>query len=78
MQQLFIKNNILYLSLLLFIVIFAILNYIKPIFLYNKNGSIREFGVGYTNKTIMPVWLLSIILGILCYTGITFYINNIK
>jgi len=78
MQQLFIKNNILYLSLLLFIVIFAILNYTKPIFLYNKNGSIREFGVGYANKTIMPIWLLSIILGILCYTSITFYVNNIK
>jgi hypothetical protein len=47
----------------------------KPDFLYNKDGSIREFGVGYKNKTIFPVWLLSIVLGILCYVTILAYVT---
>jgi hypothetical protein len=46
----------------------------KPSFLYNTDGSIREFGVGYKNKTIMPVWLVSIILGILCYIAVLAYV----
>jgi hypothetical protein len=47
---------------------------IKPEFLYNKNGSIREFGVGYKNKTILPVWLFSILLGILSYLFVLYYL----
>lgn len=46
----------------------------KPAFLYNKDGSIREFGVGYKNKTILPIWLLSLILGILSYLFIMYYV----
>jgi hypothetical protein len=44
----------------------------KPGFLYKEDGSIREFGVGTKNKTFMPVWLFSIILGILSYLFITY------
>ena len=51
---------------------------IKPACFYNKDGSIREFGIGYKNKTIFPVWLLSIILGILCYLGVIYYVNYSK
>jgi hypothetical protein len=46
----------------------------KPACFYNNDGSIREFGVGYKNKTILPIWLLSIILGILCYLAVSYYI----
>jgi hypothetical protein len=47
---------------------------IKPAFLYNNDGSIREFGVGYRNKTILPIWLLSLILGILSYLFVMYYV----
>ena len=50
----------------------------KPGFLYKSDGSIREFGVGYKNKTILPIWLLSIILGILCYLAVMYYIAHPK
>jgi len=43
--------------------------------LYNKNGSLRQFGIGSSKKTVVPIWLLSIILGILCYLFILFYLN---
>ena len=46
----------------------------QPAFLYNSDGSLRDFGVGYKNKTILPIWLLSIVLGILSYCFTRYYI----
>ena len=68
MLRTFIRNNITLAAITLFIIIFAAVHVIKPGFLYKPDGSIREFGefgVGTKNKTIMPIWLFSIILGIL-------------
>ena len=70
----FARDNITMTSIVLFIILFVIIHVIKPSFLYNSNGSIRDFGVGYKNKTILPIWLLSIILGILCYLFVMYYI----
>jgi uncharacterized membrane protein YozB (DUF420 family) len=70
----FARDNITMTSIVLFIILFVIIHIIKPSFLYNSNGSIRDFGVGYKNKTILPIWLLSIILGILCYLFVMYYI----
>jgi hypothetical protein len=73
-----IQKNITSVSIILFILIFSIIQLIKPLFLYNSNGSIREFGIGYKNKTILPIWLLSIILGILCYLVVMYYVAHPK
>lgn len=62
------SSNHLFYAILVFIIIFAGTCMIKPLFLYNRDGSLKEFGVGYKNKTFMPLWLFSIILGILVYT----------
>ncbi len=72
----YFRDNAIVISITLFIIIFGIIQLIKPSFLYNTDGSLREFGVGYRNKTILPVWLLSIILGILCYTFVMYYLAN--
>jgi uncharacterized membrane protein YozB (DUF420 family) len=74
----YIREHIATISILLFVLLFGIIVMIKPAFLYNKDGSIREFGVGYKNKTILPIWLLSIILGILSYLIVMFYIAKPK
>ena len=76
MYRRLIKENITLVSIILFIVIFGIIQISKPACFYNKDGSIREFGVGYKNKTILPIWLLSLILGILCYLAVLYYINT--
>jgi hypothetical protein len=68
------RNNTTLVSIILFIIVFGIIQMIKPAFLYNNDGSIREFGIGYKNKTILPVWLLSIILGILSYLFVLYYL----
>lgn len=70
-----IRDNVTFFSILLFIIIYTSIQIWKPSFLYNRDGSIRNFGIGYKNKTIFPVWLLSIILGILCYLVIITYVS---
>jgi hypothetical protein len=63
MLKKFTRNNVTLVAIILFVIIFIIIQIIKPSFLYKNDGSLREFGVGYKNKTIVPMWLLSIILG---------------
>jgi hypothetical protein len=74
----FIRNNITLVSIIIFLVIFGLIQMYRPGFLYNRDGSIREFGVGYKNKTILPLWLLSLILGILSYLLVMYYLTYPK
>ena len=69
----FIKKNQTLISIILFLIIYFIIQLDHPLFIYNNNGSLKQFGVGYKNKTILPVWLLSIVLGILCYIAVKYY-----
>ena len=78
MLQTFTRNNITLMAIIIFLFIFGLTNIIQPGFLYNSDGSIRNFGVGYRNKTIVPIWLYSIILGILSYLLILYYISSSK
>ena len=47
----------------------------KPNVIFDKNGKLREFGIGYKNKTIIPLWLAVIILAIVSYLTVLCYIN---
>jgi hypothetical protein len=75
MLRTFTRNNTTLVSVIIFLIIFGIVQMIQPAFLYNKDGSIREFGVGYKNKTILPVWLFSIVLGIMSYVFVLYYLT---
>ena len=65
MDHRFIQNNLVAISISVFITTYTIIVLIKPHFLYNKDGSLREFGVGFKKKTVVPIWLVSILLGII-------------
>ena len=73
MNKVFINKHITSLSIVLFLVIYKAINLLKPNFLYNKDGSLREFGVGFKRKTVIPVWILSIFLSILSYFILMYY-----
>jgi len=75
MLKTFTRNNTTLVSIVIFLVIFGLIQTIKPSFLYNNDGSLREFGVGYKNKTILPMWLFSIILGIITYVIVLYYLT---
>lgn len=72
----FVRYNKISIAILMFLVIFSIIHYLKPGLLYTKEGGFREFGVGYRNKTVIPIWLVSIILAILCYFSVNLYLQR--
>ena len=78
MNKNYIRENITLMSVIIFVILFGIIIMLKPSFLYDKDGSIKEFGVGYKNKTILPIWLLSLILGIISYLLVMFYLASSK
>jgi hypothetical protein len=78
MYRTYIRENITLVSIVLFVIIFGTIQMMKPACFYNRDGSIREFGIGYRNKTILPIWLLSLLLGILCYLAVLYYVNSHK
>lgn len=70
----FVKNNLTSVSIIIFITLFSFIQIIEPGFLYD-NGSLRQFGLGSKKKTVLPIWLLSIILAILSYLAVTYYLH---
>ena len=70
-----IRQHITVVAIIIFLAIFGIVHWLKPLFLYNRDGSVREFGVGYKNKTILPLWLFSLLLGILSYLFLLYLVT---
>jgi hypothetical protein len=59
-------------AVFLFLILFGIINAFRPSIIYNKDLSFRRFGIGYKNKTVIPIWLMSIVLAILVYVLVTY------
>ena len=60
--------NRLTLVLFVFIILYGIVIYIQPEMIFNsKYNCLRQFGVGYKNTTIVPLWLISILFAIISY-----------
>ena len=75
MNRNFIRRNITAISIFIFASIYGIIVLSKPGIMYNKDGSLRQFGVGYQSKTIMPAWLVAIVIAIFSYFGVLYYIS---
>ncbi len=65
--KVYLSKNKLYAVLIVFIIIFSFIHYVKPSLVYNENGEFRPFGIGYRHKTIIPIWIVSIITAIFSY-----------
>jgi uncharacterized membrane protein YjgN (DUF898 family) len=59
-------------AVFIFLILFGIVNAFRPSIIYNNDLSFRRFGIGYKNKTVIPIWLMSIILAILVYVLVTY------
>jgi len=70
----YVRRNITSLSILLFLILFGIFQFIAPAFLYNKDGSLREFGLNSNKRTILPIWFLSLLLAIFSYLIVLYYL----
>ena len=69
-----IMNKLVY-SIVLFLVLFTIIHMTKPALMYLPNGAFRPFGLGYKQKTVVPIWVAAIILAVLCYL-LMFYLEK--
>ena len=76
MNRIFINKHITTFSILLFIGLFCLLNYSKPSFLYNKDGSLRPLGLRKSRSTIMPIYFITCALAILSYCFVLFISVN--
>jgi len=70
----FVRYHKLNVTIFLFLVLFTIVHLLKPGLVYEKDGSFREFGVGYRHKTVIPIWVVSIVLAILSYIAVSWYL----
>ena len=75
MIKLFIRNHVILATIEVFFSLFSLLVITKPKFIFNRDGTLKEFGLGYTKKTVLPIWLIAILLAIMSYFTIIYYIN---
>jgi hypothetical protein len=59
-------------AVFIFLILFGIINAFRPTIIYNKDLSFRRFGIGYKNKTVIPIWMMSIVLAILVYVLVNY------
>jgi hypothetical protein len=46
----------------------------KPALMYNEDGGFRPFGIGYRHKTVIPIWIASIVIAIFSYLAVLYYL----
>ena len=72
--RIYIRQNLVSISIAVFIGAFIAVQYLKPGIIYHNDGSLRDFGLNNTRKTILPIWLVTIILAILSYVLVLYYL----
>jgi hypothetical protein len=75
-SQNFVRMNKANFAIVLFLILFTLFHFAKPSFAYGPEGEFRQFGVGYQNKTVLPVWTVAIALAILCYLAVLYYTHS--
>jgi hypothetical protein len=70
----YIGKNKINFAIIIFLIVFISFHFFKPSLVYNPNGSFRNFGLGFKNKTVIPIWLVSIIFAIFSYLLILQYL----
>lgn len=70
----FVRVNKTSIAIILFLAIFSAIHYFKPALFYTEDGGFRQFGVGYKQKTVIPIWAAAILIAILCYLAVLSYL----
>jgi hypothetical protein len=76
-EKRWVRHNKIAVAILIYICLFGLMNLLMPAFMYNPDGSLKQFGVGFRKKTIIPVWLISIFLAIISYFSIVYYTSSV-
>ena len=63
-------------AIIIFLILFSIIHSLKPGFAYTDDGGFRQFGLGYRNKTVIPIWIVAIILAIFSYVVVLIVLHQ--
>jgi len=77
-ERRWVRNNKIIVAIFIYVLLYSMINILKPAFMYNPDGSIKHFGVGYRKKTIIPMWLISILIAIISYFSVMAYTTTIR
>ena len=72
----YVRQHKLTSAILLFLLCMIFIHLVKPSLFYEEDGSFRPFGVGYRKKTILPIWLVSMLVAIFSYLAILYFIRG--
>ena len=78
LNQILLRRFASFYAIIIFAILFGLINLIKPSFIYNKDMTFRQFGIGTKNKTIVPIWLVAIILAIISYVIVLWFFSSPK
>ena len=70
----FVRKHITAIAIIIYIIIFFVIQWIQPSFIYNEDGSLKQFGLGVRQKTVIPIWLVALITAILSYLFVLYYL----
>ena len=73
MSPTFARKHLSACAIVVFVIVYASIALYQPAFMYNKDGSLREFGLGMSRKTVVPAWLVAIIAGLGSYFAVFRY-----
>ena len=62
-----ISGNTIHISILLYLLTMIVIWILKPNMIFNRKGEAKEFGVGRNDRTILPLWLVAIVISIITY-----------
>lgn len=78
MERGYVQSNIVRLSVCAFVVIYLFLISSRSSYLYDPDGALREFGIGRTGKTVVPAWLVAVLLAITIYFSASMYSSGVS
>lgn len=78
MDTSFVRKNITVFAILLFIILYYVLIFSKTSLIFNKDGTLRPFGIGYHTRSVLPAWLMAIVIAIISYFIVLYYVSYAK
>ena len=71
----FFEHYKIYSSLIIFFTLYLTFISYKPSFCFDEDNNLLQFGLNYKNKTILPMWLVTILIAIISYFSIYYYLH---
>ena len=70
----FVRIHTINFAIVIFLSVFTMILMYKPALMYNEDGGFRPFGIGYRHKTVIPIWIASIVIAIFSYLAVLYYL----